>query len=90
MYCANTTGNNFYGPFGQRANMEQFYNQEILTENTQTRPHLTRPHLTRRDLVIWLLATLIMVGVVWQKTRPVPVLPRPQSSEVLRYFCERP
>ena len=85
MYCTNTTGNSFYGPFGQRANMEQFYNQEILTEDAQP-----RPHLTRRDLIVWFLATLIMVGVVWQKTRPVPVLPRPQSSEVLRYFCGAP
>lgn len=42
-----------------------------------------------RDLCVAIVAVGVTLAIAWHVTRPEPVLPKPQSSEVLAKFCER-
>lgn len=42
-----------------------------------------------RDLCVAIVAVGVALAITWHVTRPEPVLPKPQSNEVLAKFCER-
>lgn len=41
-----------------------------------------------RDLCVAIVAASVALAIAWHVTRPEPVLPKPQSNEVLAKFCE--
>lgn len=49
----------------------------------------TRQRYGLRDLCVAIVAVGVALAITWHVTRPEPVLPKPQSNEVLAKFCER-